>query len=65
MSDPSLPVLLADRKLEQQRCDWEIETAGLLDPDQPTRQAHQRYVTERQRDFSPRERRLIRAMLNL
>lgn len=48
--------------------DWEIhelelEQLGLLDPDQPTEGAHRRYVEKMEADFTPVERRLIRAAL--
>ena len=43
------------------RRDREIEEFGLLEPGQPTETAHIEHVRAMQAEFSPAERRLIRA----
>ena len=54
-----------DAELESWRAERTLIEFGLLDPDQPTPQAHARYRHDLFAEFTPMERAMIRSSLGL
>lgn len=54
-----------EARAESERKEQRLIEDGLLDPGQPTLQAHTRHVERMEAEFNPRERRLIRHSLGL
>ena len=50
-----------DIRLEELQEEKSLIANGLLEPGQPTRAAHRRYVEKMQAEFTPLERQVIRA----
>lgn len=54
-----------DRWYDQAIQDWQADEFGLLDPDQPTRTAHNEYHHDLRVEFSTQERVAIRLALGM
>lgn len=52
-----------DARLDAEIEEWTLREVGLIEPDQPTAISHARYVERMEAEFTPIERRIIRAMV--